>query len=179
MVIVNNFTRRWYSYPQIKSLFPPQQNTNNVRIKNRLATYIYDVQEVKTVVKYRNDDRSTSRSLIINSKDKKTKYIKIYGLKGWFEGHVPTWCVNSPINAKALRYLRNVWKAPRILQTISVDYEQRFWVNMTLLTPNALMAYLNVPCHGICKQKHTAASGEQHWEFKAYNLFIYQVSYSW
>lgn len=63
MVIVNNFTR--------------QQNTNNVRIKNRLATYIYDVQEVKTVVKYRNDDRSTSRSLIINSKDKKTKYIKI------------------------------------------------------------------------------------------------------
>lgn len=68
MVIVNNFTRRWYSYPQIKSLFPPQQNTNNVRIKNRLATYIYDVQEVKTVVKY---------SLIINSKDKKTKYIKI------------------------------------------------------------------------------------------------------
>lgn len=77
MVIVNNFTRRWYSYPQIKSFFPPQQNTNNVRIKNRLATYIYDVQEVKTVVKYRNDDRSTSRSLIINSKDKKTKYIKI------------------------------------------------------------------------------------------------------
>lgn len=78
MVIVNNFTRRWYSYPQIKSLFPPQQNTNNVRIKkNRLATYIYDVQEVKTVVKYWNDDRSTSRSLIINSKDKKTKYIKI------------------------------------------------------------------------------------------------------
>lgn len=77
MVIVNNFTRRWYSYPQIKSLFPPQQNTNNVRIKNRLATYIYDVQEVKPVVKYRNDDRSTSRSLIINSKDKKTKYIKI------------------------------------------------------------------------------------------------------
>lgn len=68
MVIVNNFTRRWYSYPQIKSLFPPQQNTNNARIKNRLATYIYDVQEVKTVVKY---------SLIINSKDKKTKYIKI------------------------------------------------------------------------------------------------------
>lgn len=63
MVIVNNFTR--------------QQNTNNVRIKNRLATYIYDVQEVKTVVKYRNDDRSTSRSLIINSEDKKTKYIKI------------------------------------------------------------------------------------------------------
>lgn len=77
MVIVNNFTRRWYSYPQIKSLFPPQQNTNNVRIKNRLATYIYDVQEVKTVVKYRNDDQSTSRSLIINSEDKKTKYIKI------------------------------------------------------------------------------------------------------
>lgn len=72
-----------------------------------------------------------------------------------------------------------VWKAPRILQTISVDHEQRFWVNMTLLTPNALMAYLNVPCYGICKQKHTAASGEQHWEFKAYNLFIYQVSYSW
>lgn len=55
----------------------PNKNTNNVRIKNRLATYIYDVQEVKTVVKYRNDDRSTSRSLIINSKDKKTKYIKI------------------------------------------------------------------------------------------------------
>lgn len=77
MVIVNNFTRRWYSYPQIKSVFPPQQNTNNVRIKNRLATYIYDVQEVKTVVKYRNDDRSTSRSLIINSEDMKTKYIKI------------------------------------------------------------------------------------------------------
>lgn len=77
MVIVNNFTRRWYSYPQIKSLFPPQQNTNNARIKNRLATYIYDVQEVKTVVKYRNDDRSTSRSLIINSEDKKTKSIKI------------------------------------------------------------------------------------------------------
>lgn len=77
MVIVNNFTHRWYSYPQIKSLFPPQQNANNVRIKNRLATYIYDVQEVKPVVKYRNDDRSTSRSLIINSKDKKTKYIKI------------------------------------------------------------------------------------------------------
>lgn len=49
MVIVNNFTRRWYSYPQIKSLFPPQQNTNNVRIKNRLATYIYDVQEVEVL----------------------------------------------------------------------------------------------------------------------------------
>lgn len=49
MVIVNNFTRRWYSYPQIKSLFPPQQNANNVRIKNRLATYIYDVQEVEVL----------------------------------------------------------------------------------------------------------------------------------
>lgn len=50
MVIVNNFTHRWYSYPQIKSLFPPQQNTNNVRIKKpRLATYIYDVQEVEVL----------------------------------------------------------------------------------------------------------------------------------
>lgn len=49
MVIVNNFTHRWYSYPQIKSLFPPQQNANNVRIKNRLATYIYDVQEVEVL----------------------------------------------------------------------------------------------------------------------------------
>lgn len=76
MVIVNNFTRRWYSYPQIKSLFPPQRNTNNVRIKkNRLATYIYDVQEVLA-----NTGTTIGVQVeisIINSKDKKTKYIKI------------------------------------------------------------------------------------------------------
>lgn len=73
-------------------------------------------------------------------KTRKRSTLKYKVKKGWFEGHVPTWCVNSPINAKALGYLMNVWKAPRILQT-SVDYEQRFWVNMTLLTPNDLMAY--------------------------------------
>lgn len=75
MVIVNNFTRRWYSYPQIKSLFPPQQNTNNARIKNRLATYIYDVQEVLA-----NTGTTIGVQVeisIINSKDKKTKHIKI------------------------------------------------------------------------------------------------------
>lgn len=76
MVIVNNFTRRWYSYPQIKSLFPPQQNTNNVRIKKpRLATYIYDVQEVLA-----NTGTTIGVQVeisIINSKDKKTKHIKI------------------------------------------------------------------------------------------------------